>query len=81
MTGHTGSDGSSPFQRIDKYTNNMGSGENLSFSDIEGEDDAVLQLLIDDGVASRGHRKNIMKREFTHGGVSCGCHTSYTEIC
>lgn len=81
MTGHSGSDGSTPFTRIDKYTDNMGSGENLSFSDVDGEVDAVLQLLIDDGVAGRGHRKNIMKPEYTHGGVSCGCHTSYTEVC
>ena len=58
----------------------MGSGENLSFSDVDGSEDAVLQLLIDDGVSDRGHRKNILNNKFTHGGVSCGCHTEYVEM-
>ena len=37
--------------------------------------------LIDDGVPSRGHRTNIMNPDFTHLGVSCGCHKSYGEMC
>ena len=81
LTGHTGSDNSSPFARIKKYTINQGVGENVAFSDVDKPEDAILQLIVDDGVFSRGHRRNIMKPEFTHGGVSWGCHNEYTEVC
>jgi uncharacterized protein YkwD len=81
QNGHTGSDGSSPFDRIDKYVKSTASGENLAYSDSVTGTDMVLQLLIDDGVPNRGHRTNIVSTDFTHGGVSCGCHTVYTEMC
>jgi uncharacterized protein YkwD len=38
--------------------------ENLSFG-IESIRDAVIDLLIDDGVDDRGHRKNILKKNIT----------------
>ena len=78
--GHKGSDGSSPFARINRYTTNFGSGENLAYLDFDDAEDAVLDLLIDDGVPDRGHRKNILDSHFTHGGVSCGCHKGFTEM-
>ncbi|CAI2372843.1 unnamed protein product [Moneuplotes crassus] len=81
LTGHYGSDGSSPSMRINKYVDTTMSGENLAYSDAETGSDMILQLLIDDGVPDRGHRKNILNSEFTHVGISCGCHTLYTEMC
>ena len=60
IVGHTGSDGSDPFTRMKRVgAFNMGGGENCSYGMQTGKD-VVLQLLIDDGVESRGHRKNIM---------------------
>lgn len=67
--------------RIDRYVDTMMSGENLAYSDAETGTDMILQLLVDDGVPDRGHRKNILNSDFTHIGVSCGCHTQYTEMC
>ena len=81
MTGHYGSDKSSPHQRIMKYVKATMTGENLSYSDVDNGEQVILQLLIDDGVPSRGHRHNIMHADFTHLGVSCGCHNGYTEMC
>lgn len=81
ITGHGGSDGSTPSERANRYTKNSGSGENLSFSDIINGEDVLLQLIVDDGVANRGHRSNVFSPEFTHAGVSCGCHKDYTEMC
>lgn len=81
MTDHTGSDGSRPSDRILKYVTASMTGENLGFVDVVTGEDIVLQLLVDDGVLNRGHRTNIMNEGFTHLGVSCGCHTHYTEMC
>lgn len=69
-TGHTGSDGSSPGDRVKKYVDDLGmSGENISYGCNTAED-IVLQLIVDDGVASRGHRSNI----FNKGYNMMGCH-------
>ncbi len=42
--------------------------ENLSFG-IENIRDAIIDLLIDDGISERGHRKNILKKNITMIGV------------
>jgi uncharacterized protein YkwD len=83
-TGHTGSDGSSFTDRLARYASKGGgasaAGENISY----GKDDAreiVIQLLIDAGVPSRGHRKNIMNSAYTHTGVAAGAHKVYRAMC
>ena len=42
--------------------------ENLSFG-IENIRDAIIDMLIDDGIIDRGHRKNILKKNITMIGV------------
>ena len=79
--GHYGKNGDSPSDRISRYVTWTGTGENLSYGDVKYPEDPILQLLVDDGVPSRGHRENIMKGSFTHLGVSWGCHTGYGEMC
>ena len=66
---HTGSGGSSPGARLAKYGTFQGWGENLSAGKRTGKD-SQLQLFIDDGVTSRGHRKNILNQGFTHTGIA-----------
>jgi uncharacterized protein YkwD len=79
--GHYGRDGSSPSDRLSRYGAWKKSiGENISF----GEQVArrvVMQLLIDDGVPDRGHRKNFFKAEFRVVGIACGKHTIYRQVC
>jgi hypothetical protein len=66
--GHTGSDNSSPFDRIKnilgaayiKGQENLVGGSSPSAS--------VINLLIDGGIGSRGHRYNIINPEWTHVG-------------
>ena len=73
-TGHRGSDGSFCEQRTQRF----GSwaepiGENLSYG-ADAARERVLTLLIDDGFASRGHRKRLLDPAFKVAGVACGDH-------
>ncbi len=68
-TGHYGSDGSSPFERMNRYGKVLiTAGENCAYGPKTGRE-IVAQLLIDDGVADRGHRINILKPEFKKIGI------------
>jgi hypothetical protein len=81
ITGHTGSDGSSMGQRINRYGKWEGSaGENISYGHNIGRD-IVVQLIIDDGVSSRGHRNNILNEKFKYTGAAIGNHSGYTHMC
>ena len=67
-TGHTGSDGSSPQVRMQRYGHLMApAGENLAWGSFDAKD-AIIQLIIDDGVPSRGHRLNIFKEGYYEHG-------------
>jgi uncharacterized protein YkwD len=80
-TGHDGSNGSSPFARMNHYGKWLGSaGENISYGKNTGEE-IVFQLLIDDGVQSRGHRKNIFSSAFNFAGIGFGSHRKYNYMC
>lgn len=81
VVGHTGTDGSNPFQRISRYGTNKGySGENISYG-FNTARAIVIQLIVDDGVASRGHRKNIFSPNFKTIGAGYGTHTQYGHMC
>lgn len=82
LLGHSTSDGLTMKQRLEKYVgdNYQSLGENISY----GFNDAysiVIQLLIDDGVPSRGHRNNLMDGSFSHCGVSFDTHPVYKYLC
>jgi uncharacterized protein YkwD len=80
-TGHNGNDKSTPFTRINRYGKGYtAAGENLAYGPTTGRD-IVVQLLIDDGVPSRGHRTNIMNKDFTQTGVSFGTHLEFRTMC
>jgi uncharacterized protein YkwD len=83
-TGHVGSDGSQFWDRVDRYGKinlfQAGGGECLSYGSNTGID-IVLQLLIDDGVASRGHRKILLDSGASKIGVGFGEHPTYNYMC
>lgn len=67
FTGHTGSDGSSPFSRISKFCPDLSGNENI----VGGRKNArvlVIQLLIDAGISSRGHRYNMLNPNWEYVG-------------
>lgn len=82
QTGHTGTDGSDPFSRMRRYGSYSGAaGENVSYGSKTARE-IVVTLLIDDGVKSRGHRKNIMGKDYTHAGVAFApAHKAYGCEC
>ncbi len=81
QTGHTGSDGSSPFVRMERYGKWLGTaGENISYGLPTGRE-IVLQLIVDDGVPSRGHRSNTFQPNFRKTGIAVGPHGGYRWMC
>ncbi len=54
--------------------------ENCSFGKYRAKD-IVLQLLIDEGIASLGHRKNILNPNYSKLGVAFGEHKKYKKCC
>jgi uncharacterized protein YkwD len=76
-TGHQGRDRSTPRQRMLRF----GQPEELTGEVIMYGDEVprmtVIQLVIDDGVPGRGHRKNIFNPKFRVAGAAIGYHKDY----
>ena len=78
--GHQGQGGSSPSDRVIRHgVRKHLSGENISY----GSDglQVVIDLIVDDGVASRGHRHNILNPDFREVGIAIGPHRRYGTMC
>jgi len=55
-------------------------GENLTYGR-ESARERVLTWLIDDGFATRGHRKRVMSADYGVAGLSCGKHPEWERMC
>ena len=77
---HTGSDGS----RLSDRLNRLGRWHGIIAENIStGEDEArqvVIQLLVDDGVAGRGHRKNLFNPDLHQAGAGSAAHRDYRVV-
>jgi uncharacterized protein YkwD len=80
-TGHTGRQSGDMGERIERHGTWVKQiAENIGY----GPDTArlmVMQLIIDDGVPGRGHRKNIFTPGFKVAGAACGPHASFRTMC
>jgi len=80
-TGHAGSDGSTITARINRYGKwNISVGENIDYGNSEARR-IITALLIDDGIPSRGHRKNLLEAGYSFVGVAVGPHKIYEKMC
>ena len=75
---HMGSDRSHPWDRILKHCPSFSTGnENGAGSSNPSPRAAVISLLMDDGITSRGHRKNILDPAWTHAACYYYADTFY----
>ena len=71
-SGHRGSDGSQPGQRLDRFGRwNEAYGENIVYESRTPRYD-VIEMIIDDGTPNRGHRENLFAEDFRVMGVAAG---------
>ena len=79
--GHNSSDGSSFFDRLNRFgIKSTGVGENIAYGPSTARA-VIMNLIIDDGVANRGHRTNIFAPDWTAAGAGCGPHATYRTVC
>ncbi len=80
-TGHRGASSDMIEDRVKPFGSWQGAiGENLSYGN-ESARERVLAWLIDDGVASRGHRKRLLSPDYHVAGLTCGPHPSFGTMC
>ncbi len=80
-TGHRGSDQSSSMDRMNRYGEwERIASENLCYGPGNPRH-IVIFLIIDDGVKSRGHRKNIFNANLKVVGVNIGVHSRFGTMC
>ncbi len=80
-TGHTGSNNSTLKERIERFGKwQTQIAENIAYGNTSARQ-TVIFLLIDDGVKSRGHRKNLLDPNLKFVGVSTGKHPVYHSMC
>lgn len=81
MVGHGSSEQGDLRDRIHPYGNwEKIVGENIVYGHTRARD-AILSLIIDDGVPHRGHRRNIFNPNFLVAGIACGPHPVYHSMC
>ncbi len=79
--GSTGSDGSQPWDRVNRHGTWGGTiAESISFGRNDPRD-VLIRLIIDDGYADRGNRNNIFDNTFQVTGVACGDDEKHTFVC
>jgi uncharacterized protein YkwD len=81
LVSHEGSDNSTPDERMNRFGKwDTAFGENIEFGNFTAEE-IVMQLIVNDGVPDRSHRKNIFNPLYGVVGVSFGPHQRYGQMC
>ena len=79
-TGHASPDGAGPGERVRRLGGGSYVAETISYGESTA-DGVVRQLIIDDGVPSRGHRAILFDGRYRFAGAGCGPHAAYRWMC
>jgi uncharacterized protein YkwD len=78
---HEGKDKSFSWDRVARYGEwRTPISENIAYDGGTARD-IVINLIVDDGVSTRGHRNNIFNSSYIVVGVSCGSHPLFGGMC
>lgn len=78
--GHIGANGSHSWDRLAMYGKYIGTiGEGISYTYDNGWE-ALIQLIVDDGVPTRGHRISVFKKDYHVCGVGAARHIKFNHI-
>lgn len=80
LVGHQSASGASPSQRVVARGGGPYVSETISYGSSTARA-VVRQLVIDDGVPSRGHRQALLAADFRYAGGGCGPHAGYGTMC
>ncbi len=78
--GHGGADASSPGDRAERHGGGPYVAEAIMYGAADPID-VVRQLLVDDGVPDRGHRRLLLAPQYRYAGVACRTHPSFRMVC
>lgn len=78
--GHVGGDGSTPGDRVERHGGSWEVAEMVTYG-AETPADVVRQLVVDDGVPDRGHRRLLFSPNLAVAGIACGPHPVYRTMC
>lgn len=79
--GHVSSDGASLGERMQRAgVFAMGMEEDIAYGGATPAE-VVRQLIVDDGVADRGHRQSIFDPHMNRAAVACGAHARWGSMC
>ncbi|MGH9884195.1 MAG: CAP domain-containing protein, partial [bacterium] len=80
--GHTGSGGATTEIRINRH-GKWGArySENIAYAVFATGREVVVNLIVDDGVRDRGHRRNVFDQGAHVAGIACGPHPKFGAVC
>ncbi|WP_084580619.1 CAP domain-containing protein [Sphingomonas azotifigens] len=78
--GHRAADGSGPGDRVKRHGGDIYVGEAIAFGSSDAEQ-VVRQMIIDDGVADRGHRRLLFNPRLRFVGIGCAPHRTMEHLC
>lgn len=79
-TGHVAADGTDPGSRARRHGGDDQVWEMIAYGP-DHAGDVVRQLIVDDGVAGRWHRKLLFESRLRYAGVACGPHPGFRTVC
>ena len=78
--GHASSAGANPGDRVRQRGGDIYVGEAIAYG-VHDPAAVIRSLIVDDGVAGRGHRRLLLSSVYRYAGVWCGPHAAYGMMC